>query len=178
MRRKRELSHDLNRLTAATLMFARQQSERILLGDDLEREDVERETHGVVTDVVNRIEQSLDEDFVERLEQGDNLNVFSPWDAWRNTFALGGLRPTNFGSRALFGMRETTMLDEILGDFRANVQVKLRQARRDDRPLTDAEIDELLSDLREDLKVIVRRTRRRDERREKEEVDGAAKTVK
>lgn len=179
MRRRRQLSHDLDRLNAATLFFMRQQSERIMLGDDREREDVERETHEVVADVVNRLEQSLDEDLVERLERGEFFHPFAPWKAWWNMFGFGVPRTLDgprFRSKAVLGRREDTMLDEILADFRANVQSTLRRARRDDRSLTEAEIDELLSDLREDMKLIARRSRRREERREREE-DERCETV-
>jgi hypothetical protein len=165
MKHRRALHADLNRLVAATAMYARQQSERMAFGDEPEYEDVTEETHDLVHNVLNRIEQSLDEDFVESLERGEYQKPFWPWDGWPRApwFAL---RPARLArpSTAVRG-REEVMLQEILEDFRANVQTKLRKARRDERSLTDAEIDKLLADLREDLKLVARRAERREERR-------------
>ena len=61
------------------------------------------------------------------------------------------------------------MLDEILEDFRADFETRLRKARREERALSDGELDEALQGLKQDLSVVARRSRRREDRRGEEE---------
>ena len=61
------------------------------------------------------------------------------------------------------------MLDHILEDFRTEFESRLKNARKEERSMTDAELDEMLTELKEDLSVVARRSRRREGRRLDEE---------
>jgi hypothetical protein len=180
---KRDLSIDLDRLVAATAMFVRQQSERATLGDDQECEDAKQETHSVVNQVLQTIEKNLDEDLLENLDRGQYPRVASAygcwprlpnWRSWWPYYNYYSPYTTTGGRLRMRPVHRSTrgtadMLDEILDDFRADFEARMRKARREDRALTDAELDDSLQGLREDLSVIARRSRRREDRREEEE---------
>jgi len=164
---------------AATTMFAKQEMERTVLGNDEDYDDAKEETHQVVSDVLDIVERSLDEDLLERLDRGEYLRSTSAWGgcwprygAWTNFWPYYyGYRPSVVGRRhALRTVRTRTedsdMLNQIIEDFRSDIEAKLKKARRDDRAITDKELDESLNDLKEDLKLISRREKRREERRE------------
>jgi hypothetical protein len=178
MRKGKDLSNDLDRLVAASAMFAFQQSERATLGDDEDYDDAKRDTHGVVGQVLDTLEKNLDEDLLEQLDRGEYprmASAFGCWPRlpdWRSTWpyskrsAYRGrvvARPLGRDTR-----RTHDMLDEILEDFRADFESRLRQARREDRALSETELDETLQELRQDLSVVVRRSKRREDRREEE----------
>src|SRR5205809_7006071 len=79
MKQERELNRDLSRLAAAIAMLTAQQWEQTWSGDEEEREDVIRETHDLVSDVLKRIEQALDEDLVEQLDRMRGPGFFNPF---------------------------------------------------------------------------------------------------
>lgn len=180
MSKRRDLSRDVDRLMAATTMFATQEMERSVLGDDQDYDDAKDETHQVVADVLDIVERSLDEDLLERLDRGDYPRTTYP----RVGYSWGGYWPRYWSSlwpyyghktyvgrpRAVKTTRTRTedsgMLDQIIDYFRSDIEAKLKNARREERPISDAELDESLKDLKEDLKLISRRSRRREERRE------------
>lgn len=190
MRRGRDLNHDLDRLVAATTMFARQQTERATFGDDEDYEDARDDSHRVVVQVLDTIEKHLDEDFVEQLERGDyprtasSVGCWPRMPEWRSSYygwpyssyywpystqysVKRGRVATHRPGRG--PGKDHDMLDEILEDFRADLEDRLRNARREDRTMSDAELEEAISDLRQDLQVVVRRSRRREERRQEED---------
>lgn len=183
MRRGRDLGEDLDRLAAASALFATQEWERTTLGDDEDYDDAKQETHDVVRNVLNVIEKSMDEDLLERLDRGEYSRVASgylgsmPRSPWRymwpyNTYPY----TTATRTRRAVAPRRTTlrrseMLDQVLEDFRADFEARLKHARRDDRAISDAELEDALKELREDLQVVVRRERRREERREERRED-------
>lgn len=177
MSKQRDLSRDFDRLMAATSMFAKQEMERTMLGSDQDYDDAKDETHQVVSDVLDIVERSLDEDLLERLDRGEyprsmGLGCWPRYRAWTSYWPyFYGYRPGVVGRRhAVRTMRTRTedgdMLNQIIEDFRSDIEAKLKDARRNDRAITDQELDESLKDLREDLKLITRRERRREERRE------------
>jgi hypothetical protein len=177
MRKERALYRDLDRLIAASTMFAAQELERTMLGDDEDNDDARHETHEVVSDVLDTIEKSLDEDLLERVERGEYprvAHVLECWpqalnwrQVWPYTYGYGWYRGPIHSTKTL-QRGKTDMLDQILDDFREDFEARLKTARREERSLTDAELEEAVNELKEDLKVIARRTRRREERREEE----------
>jgi hypothetical protein len=175
MRKGKDLAHDLDRLVAASTLFATQELERTTLGDEQDCDDAKEETHDVVREVLNVIEKSMDEDLLERLDRGEYPRVATYCGAIPRMPSWRGLWPYysygSYGSRVVAPRvptlrRNDDMLDQVIDDFRADFESRIKRARRDDRALTDAEVDEALKELREDLKVVVRRARRREERRE------------
>ena len=178
MSKQRDLSRDFDRLMAATSMFATQELERTVLGNDQDYDDAKDETHQVVADVLDIVERSLDEDLLERLDRGEYQRSMSGWGCWPRYRAwtsfwpyFYGYRPSVVGRRHAVGTVRTRtedgdMLNQIIEDFRSDIEAKLKRARRDDRAITDQELDESLKDLKEDLKLITRREKRREERRE------------
>jgi len=177
MRKSRDLGRDLDRLVGASGMFASQEWERTTFGDDQDYDDAKQETHDVVRDVLSVLEKSMDEDLLERLDRGEYPRVASSWGwmprfaAWSSVWPFYSYGYTSRGRRTHVPRgaklrRNVEMLDQILDDFRADFESRLRLARRDDRSLSDAELEEALKELREDLKVVARRSRRREERRE------------
>jgi hypothetical protein len=175
MRKERALHRDLDRLIAASTMFAAQELERTLLGDDEDYDDAKQETHDVVSDVLDTIENSLDEDLLERVERGEYPRVAQLLECWPRALDWRQLWPYNYGytwyrgpihARKTLQRGRTDMLDQILDDFRDDFEARLKTARREDRSLSDAELEEAVNELKEDLKVIARRTRRREDRRE------------
>jgi len=177
MRKGRDLGRDLDRLVGASAMFAAQEWERTTLGDDQDYDDAKQETHAVVRDVLDVLEKSMDEDLLERLDRGEYPRVASGYMGWPRTGTWGSVWPYSTygyvspGRRTLAPRRARLtrsgeMLDQVIADFRADFESRLKHARRDDRSLSDAELDEALKELREDLKVVARRSRRREERRE------------
>src|SRR5215475_11684251 len=82
MRRERDLNHDLDRLVAATAMFARQQTERATFGDDADFDDAKDDSHRVVNQVLDTLEKQLDEDFVEQLDRGEYPRTASYFGCW------------------------------------------------------------------------------------------------
>lgn len=179
MRKGKDLSHDLDRLVAATTMFARQQSERATLGDDEDYDDAKDDSHRVVAGVLDTLEKHLDEDFVEQLDRGEYPRTASVLSCWPRLPEWRSMWPWNYYSvnrgrvsTRRFGRatgRTNDMLDEILEDFRTDFEDRLRKARREDRPVAEAELDEALQGLRQDLAVVVRRARRREDRKEEVE---------
>src|SRR6266542_4257504 len=176
MHKGKDLSRDLDRLGAASAMFAAQEAERATLGDGQDYDDTKAVVHQVVVQVLDTIEKNLDEDLLERLDRGEYPHVVSAWSClprpstWRSMwpnhrYAYPGL----FSVRSVHRTRSDAMLDQILDDFRADFESRLKNAKRDDRPLSDAELDAALQELREDLQVVVRRTRRREERHAEED---------
>ncbi len=178
MAKRRELSRDFDRLMAATTMFATQELERTALGDDQDYDDAKKETHEVVADVLDIVERSLDEDLLERLDRGDYRRVPYGWGHWPRYQYWSSLWPYGSGYKTYGGRprvvkttrtEDSGMLDQIIDYFRSDIEAKLKMARREERPISDAELDESLKDLKEDLKLISRRSRRREERREERE---------
>lgn len=172
MRKGKDLAHDLDRLVAASALFATQEWERTTLGDEQDCDDAKAETHDVVREVLDVIEKSMDEDLLERLDRGEYprvatyCGVMPRLPSWRSLWPY-----YSYGSRAIAPRvatlgRNDDMLDQVIDDFRADIESRLKRARRDDRALTDAELEEALKELRDDLKLVVRRARRREERRE------------
>jgi hypothetical protein len=175
MTKQRELSRDFDRLMAATTMFATQELERTVLGDDEDCDDAKQETHDVVSDVLDVVERSLDEDLLERLDRGEYPRAAHSWGCWPQYRYWSNLWPYYYGykpyvarSRVVKTTRteDSGMLDQIIDDFRSDIESKLKRARREERAVSDAELDESLKDLRDDLKLISRRSRRREDRRE------------
>jgi hypothetical protein len=186
MRGRKDLNTDLDRLVAATTMFVRQQTERATYGDDDDYDDAKEDSHTVVDQVLDTLEKNLDEDFVEQLDRGDYPRTasvygcwprlpswYSGWPYW-NYYGSNRGRVTRRYRRGVATGPGTTgrthdMLDEILDDFRADFEDRLRNARREDRAVSEAELDDALQALRQDLSVVVRRSRRREDRKEEEE---------
>jgi hypothetical protein len=177
MSKQRDLSRDFDRLMAATTMFAKQEMDRTVLGSDQDYDDAKEETHQVVSDVLDIVERSLDEDLLERLDRGEYPRSMSGWGYWPRYRAwtsywpyFYGYKPSVVRRHAVRTVRTRTedgdMLNQIIEDFRSDIEAKLKKARRDDRAITDQELDESLKDLKEDLKLITRREKRREERRE------------
>jgi hypothetical protein len=181
MRKGRDLNHDLDRLVAATSMYARQQAERATYGDDDDYDDAKDDSHRVVAQVLDTLEKHLDEDFVEQLDRGEYPRTASMMGCWprmpeyRSTWPYwnyySNANRSRVASRRLVrgAGRTHDMLDEILEDFRNDFEDRLRKARRDDRPMSEAEMDEALQGLRQDLSVVVRRARRREDRDREED---------
>jgi hypothetical protein len=180
MPKGRELADDLDRLVAASVLFSRQQAERATLGDEDDYQDAKEESRQVVSEVLDTIEKNLDEDLLENLDRGDYPRLASVYSTWPRLRGWRSMWPTwNYNLYGLWsplravGGRVSTrrtqdMLDEILEDFRADFEDRLKRARREDRAVTDAELDESLQSLKEDLSVVARRARRREDRREEE----------
>ena len=175
MSKGRDLSRDFDRLLAATTMFATQELERTVLGDDQDYDDAKHETHEVVAEVLDIVERSLDEDLLERLDRGEYPRVASGLGHWPRFRYWPSVWPYSYGYRTILGRargvkatrrEDGDMLDQIIDDFRADIEARLKRARREERTITDAELDESLKDLREDLKLVTRRSRRREDRRE------------
>ena len=177
MSKQRDLSRDFDRLMAATTMFAKQEMDRTVLGSDQDYDDAKEETHQVVSDVLDIVERSLDEDLLERLDRGEYPRAMSSWGCWPRYRAwtsywpyFYGYKPSVVRRQAVRTARTRTedgdMLNQIIEDFRSDIEAKLKNARRNDRAITDQELDESLKDLKEDLKLITRREKRREERRE------------
>jgi len=179
MRKGKDLSNDLDRLVAASAMFARQQTERVTFGDDQDYDDAKQDTQKVVAQVLDALEKNLDEDLLERLDRGEYPRMASAVKYWASPADWRSLWPYSlynvyrgrvsahpFG-RAARGTHD--MLDEILEDFRADFETRLRKARREERALSDGELDEALQGLKQDLSVVARRSRRREDRRGEEE---------
>jgi len=178
MQKGRDLSQDLDRLVAASGMFARQQTERATFGEDADYDDAKQDTHRVVTEVLDSLEKHLDEDFVEQLDRGEYPRLASAvgcWPRlphWRSTWPYWNY---NMYTRSVPAMRYRSatrrhdMLDEILEDFRADFEERLRKARREDRALSEQEVEDSLQALKEDLGVVVRRSRRKEDRKQEEE---------
>jgi len=174
MPKGKDLGEDLDRLVAATVMYACQQRARAAFGDSQDYEEAQAEAHQVIDQVLDTIERNLDEDLLERLDRGEYPRVASSLSYWPHLRALRSMWPSWTGSGAWsplhplrHAMRRThDMLDEILEDFRADIEDRLRRARQEERAVSDAEIDEALQALKEDLSVVVRRARRREDRRD------------
>ena len=179
MQKGRDLNHDMDRLVAATTMFARQQSERATFGDDDDYDDAKGDSHRVVVQVLDTLEKHLDEDFVEQLDRGEYPRTMSSISCWPRLPEWRSMWPWNYygvnrGRVATrrYGRatgRSQDMLDEILEDFRTDFEDRLKKARREDRAVSEAEVEDALQGLRQDLAVVVRRSRRREDRREEEE---------
>jgi hypothetical protein len=175
MRKGRDLDRQLDRLVAATGMFVIQQYERTALGTDEDYHDAKNESGQVVSEVLTVIERSLDEDLLERLDRGDYPKVASfarcgpRYSSWYSLlWPYGSHSPLWRGVRSA-GTRRDEMLDHILEDFRTEFESRLKNARKEERSMTDAELDEMLTELKEDLSVVARRSRRREGRRLDEE---------
>lgn len=175
MSKQRDLSRDFDRLMAATTMFATQELERTVLGNDQDYDDAKEETHQVVVDVLDIVERSLDEDLLERLDGGEYPRSAGGWGYWPRYRSWTSIWPYSYGYKTHVGRpravkttrtEESGMLNQIIEDFRADIESKLKRARREERAISDAELDESLKDLKEDLKLITRRERRREDRRE------------
>ncbi len=169
------MGRQLDRLIAASAMFASQQWERAALGADEDYDDSRDETAQVVSNVLTIIEKSLDEDLLERLDRGDYHKFASFAGCWpRHSSWYSLLWPYSQYSPLRHAVRSAVtrrdeMLDHVLEDFRAEFESRLKKARKEERPLADAELDEMLGQLKEDLNVIARRSRRRADRRLDEE---------
>jgi len=160
-------------------MFARQQWERASYGDDEDYQDAKEEADQVVSQVLDTVEKNLDEDLLEKLDHGEYPRVVSGTGYWSRLRGWRSMWP--YWNYNLFSTwspsrrirrgigRTHDMLDEILEDFRADFDERLRRARRDERALSDAELDEALQALKEDLSVVARRSRRREDRRDDED---------
>ena len=181
MPKGKELGDDLDRLIAATLLFARQEWERASFGDEEDYDDARDETHRVVTQVLDALEKNLDEDLLEQLDDGEYPRVASTftwwprlrgwrsmWPYWNYYNVFGGRFSIRSVKRGLG--RAHDMLDEILDDFRADFEERLKRARREDRSMTDTELDEAVGELKQDLSVVARRARRREDRRDDDDV--------
>jgi hypothetical protein len=176
MPKGRDLAADLDRLVAASSMFAVQEYERATSGDEQDYDDAQQESHDVVGQVLDTIEKNLDEDLLESLDRGEYPQLASSFGSWTRSRGRRLMWPTwNYNNvysawapmrRFARVRRSDNMLDEILDDFRADFEDRLRKARREDRGVTDAEVDEALQGLKEDLTVVARRSRRREERDE------------
>ena len=175
MSKRRELSRDFDRLMAATTMFATQELERTTLGNDQDYDDAKEETHQVVSDVLDIVEKSLDEDLLERLDRGEYPRVAGGLGCWPRYRYWTGLWPYSYRYKTYVGRpravkttrtEESGMLDQIIQDFRSDIESKLKKARREERAISDKELEESLNDLKEDLKLSTRRERRREDRRE------------
>jgi hypothetical protein len=161
-------------------MFTVQELQRTTFGDDEDYEDTKEEISTVVDQVSETIEKNLDEDLLARLDRGEYPRVASAlrcwpsllswrsiWPYWNYNMYYGGrswIRPINRGNGG-----NKDMLDQILEDFRADLEARLKKARRENQPLSEAEIDDALQSLKQDLSVVARRTQRREERHEEQE---------
>jgi hypothetical protein len=174
MGKEEGLYHQLDRLVAATAMFAAQQWERAAMGGDEECDDASEETRQVVSNLLKTLEKSLDEDLLERLDRGEYPKLASMMGSWPRFPNWRLLWPYYSYYSFPPAMRSTVtrrnaMLDQVLEDFRSEFESHLKRARREDRPLAEAEIDNLLTELKQDLNVIARRARRREGLRYDEE---------
>jgi|GEM_PF-4376772 len=163
------VSRELGRIWAAAALLTRQQLERIALGGREEYSDVLEETRDVADDVVAAIERGLDEDLVEALNREEDAMSSEMWPFWAMPRAMMEM------PRAMMDMftppadttvtskrrREEALIDQIVANFRAELLDDLREARRDDRELSAAEIDDRVNDLRDQLDVLVSRSGRR-----------------
>lgn len=162
MRDERQLNRDLNRLAAASAMLAAQQWERAWLGDDDAREDVLKDTREIVSEVLTRIEQALDEDLVEQLDKIPSP-AFGPLAFARAPFPI----PSPFsafqfgGGFSGIGGRHGR-LDRVLEDFRISFEAQHRKAKRQDHTLSAADLDVLLQQLKEDLQDVLKKSKRKD----------------
>jgi hypothetical protein len=166
------LTRDLDRLWTAVHLFRRQQWERVMLGGREEYDDVVPETREVASEAISAIERALDEDLVEALNREHEMTdstYGAYWPFWpgyppapRAAAAPWPVMPVPDAVVPSRRRREETLIDQVLGNFRAELLSDLRDARRDDRDLSAAEIDDLVHDLRSQLDVLlVTRTRRR-----------------
>jgi hypothetical protein len=160
VKRDNSLYRDLERLTAASIMLAVQQWERVVFGDDDEYQDVKSETRQVVSEVLPNIERVLDEDMVKSLDNDEYERLLSAWgfgpllQFWRTSAAVSCRSYRTLASLVPEFGSGRTLFDEIIEDFRLTFEARLRRARREDRELGDDEIDEVLKDLKADLKVV------------------------
>ena len=177
MSKQRDLSRNFDRLMAATTMFATQELERTMLGNDQDYDDAKEETDQVVADVLDIVERSLDEDLLERLDRGEYSRSMGGWGCWPRYRAWTSFWPYFYGYKPSVSRRhavktvrtrteDSDMLDQIIDYFRSDLEAKLKKARREERAISDQELDESLKDLKEDLKLITRREKRREDRRE------------
>src|ERR1700730_18276116 len=162
MKGERQLNRDLNRLAAASAMLAAQQWERAWLGDDDAREDVLKDTRGIVSEVLTRIEQALDEDLVEQLDRVHNP-ALGPFALARAPFTM----PSPFSFLQLGGGLSGIggkhgRLDRALEDFRISFEAQHRRAKRQDHTLSAADLDLLLQQLKEDLQDVLKKSKRKD----------------
>jgi hypothetical protein len=176
MHKGRKFSRDLDRLGAASALYAAQEAQRANLGDDHDYDDARNDVHQVVVQVLDTIEKNLDEDLLERLDRGEYPHVASAWDywprpsSWRSMWPHHGYAyPAAFSTLRFNRTRSSDMLDQILEDFRTDFETRLKNARREDRSLSETELDDALQELRQDLQGVARRTRRREERHAEEE---------
>jgi len=161
-------------------MFAAQELERASFGDEEDYNETKQEIQTVVDQVSDAIEKNLDEDLVERLERGEYPRVASGalcfwprfagwrsmWPYWNyNIYGLS-FWPRSVSRRT---GRTHDMLDQILEDFRADFEARLKKARREGRTLSEAELDDAVGSLKQDLSVIARRSQRREDRHQAED---------
>jgi hypothetical protein len=145
----------LMRLQAAVTLFVKQQCLRALQGGQEEWENLSDENLDVLEKVLPIIEEALDEDHAEQL---DELHIPAfPGPFMPKMFKVPGFPSFSFPQfksrcRATKGDGATC---EIIDDFRDDLRVELRKARRHDRGLTEEELNKLLERLREGLVSIV-----------------------
>jgi len=173
-RRERASSADLQRLVDAVALYARQQWERVAAGGEQEYDEVQQDNKYVTSKVLPVIEQMLDEDLLEQLDRGPSFASplmvpwkwpSMPWGSWGWGGRRGlSTRDVKSTYRLSGETRTTVLLDQILDDFRNDFLERLRKARREDRPLNDADLDELVKGLREELNLVARRSKHRKER--------------
>jgi len=173
MKERGEFPQGMRRLWTAVALLSRQQLERMALGGRDEYDAVSDETREIADEVVEVIERGLDEDLVEQLnrEEGTMETGFGPWSFWPPMIPnpmdmmMSGGTTTSPRRR-----REEALIEQVVAHFRAELLADYRDARRDDRDLTEAEIEDRISDLRDQLEVIITHTHRRRRRRATVEV--------
>jgi hypothetical protein len=154
----------LLRLQAAAMLFVRQQCERAMRGEDWE--DLNDENLEVVKKVLPILEEALDEDHVDQLDAVQIPpfpGMFMPGMFRPGMFRFPGFPgfPFPFArARRHHGAKGDGNVCEIVGEFREDLDAKVRKARRQDRGLTEEELDELVAHLREELAGVVKRAPR------------------
>lgn len=184
-------TRDLDRLVHAATLLAKQQYERLALGGPDEADDVAEENRRIADECLPIIEQALDEDLVTELEgQGPVYPPFwpvppippippGPWSTVRPPWPPFPPWPSAWGgsayrtSRAVAAVRRgpassytDELLDRAIEDFHRMLARDIRQAHRDHRGVSEAELKESLDQLRHDLEFVINRSRRSQRRAE------------
>jgi hypothetical protein len=150
----------LMRLQAAVMLFVKQQCQRAMQGGQEDWEDLADENLRVVDRVLPILEDALDEDHAEALDDLQMPRFPRPF--MPTMFKFPGFPGPGFPfvKACRRAMKEDGGVREILDDFRDDLCMEMRKARRHDHGLTDEELNKLLERLREELASLAKQTPR------------------